>query len=61
MVAREILLSVDVAVPLAAIGSMLVTLVLDNDLEGKIDEIDSTDRPVVVADDNIAVRCRQTC
>jgi hypothetical protein len=60
VVAREILMSVDVTVPLTAIGSVLVTLVLDNDLEGKIDKIDSTDRAIVVADDDVAFRDRQT-
>jgi hypothetical protein len=45
--ADEILVSVDVAVPLAAIGSVLVNLVFDNDLESQIDKIDSSDRTVV--------------
>jgi hypothetical protein len=38
---------------------VLITLVLDNDLEGEVDQIDSTDRTIVVADDDIALRCRQ--
>ena len=57
MVAREIFVSVDVAVPLAAIGSVLVTLVLDDQLVRHVDKIDSADRAVVVADDDIALRC----
>jgi hypothetical protein len=59
--AHEILLSVDVAVPLAAIRSVLVTFVFDNDLESQIDKIDSSDRTVVVASDDIALRCWQIC
>lgn len=61
MAADEILVSVDVAVPLAAIGSVLVNLVFDNDLESQIDKIDSSDRTVVVADDDIALRWWQIC
>jgi hypothetical protein len=59
-VAREILVSVDVAVPLAEIGSVLVTLLFDNDLESHVDKIDSADRPLIGADDEIALGCRQT-
>lgn len=58
MIACEVLMPVDVAIPLSAISSMLIALVLNDDLECEIDEVDAADWASVVADHDVAFRRR---
>ena len=51
-------MAVDVAVPLVAVGAVLVALVLDDQLVPHIDQINPADRALVVADDQDAFRHR---
>jgi len=56
----ELIGPVDIGVPLVAIKAVLVALVLDQDLVGPEYEVDTADRPVIVPDDKIRLRLRQT-
>jgi hypothetical protein len=54
----EIFLAINVTVPLVAIGTVLITLILDDQLVRQLDQIHAPDRAPVVADDPIAFRHR---
>ena len=59
MIACEVLMTIDVAIPLSAISSMLITLVLNDDFECEVDEVDAANWTVpVVADHEVALRRR---
>jgi hypothetical protein len=55
-----IFLAVNVRVPLVAIGAVLMTLMLDDQLVRQIDQIHAPDRALAIADDQVAFRYRQT-
>jgi len=49
-------MAVDIAIPLIAVGAVLIALVLDDQLVRQVDEIDPADRAAIVTDDKIAFR-----
>jgi hypothetical protein len=51
-------MAIDVAIPLSAISSMLITLVLNDDFECEVDEVDAANWTSVVADHEVALRRR---
>jgi hypothetical protein len=59
VVACEFLVSVNITVPLTAVRPMLITFILDNDLEGDVDKVNSTDWAFFVSDDEVALWCWQ--
>jgi hypothetical protein len=58
MIACEVPMAIDVAIPLSAISSMLITLVLNDDFECEVDEVDAANWTSVVADHEVALRRR---
>jgi hypothetical protein len=58
MIACEVLMAIDVAIPVSAISSMLITLVLNDDFECEVDEVDAANWISVVADHEVALRRR---
>jgi hypothetical protein len=51
-------MTVDIGVPLMAIGAVLIALILDDQLLCQIDQVDATHRPLIVSDDQVAFRGR---
>ena len=49
-------MAVDVAVPLVAVGAVLVAFVLDDQLVRQVDQVDPADGALVVSDDQVAFR-----
>ena len=49
-------MAVDVAVPLVAVGAVLVAFVLDDQLVRHVDQVNPADRALVIADDQVAFR-----
>ena len=56
MVACKILMAINVAVPLIAVGPVLIALILDDQLVCEMHKVDTANGAVVVADDEIALR-----
>jgi hypothetical protein len=56
LVPSEVFLAINVAVPLVAIGPVLITLVLTDQSVRQIDQIDPADRAMVITNDQVAFR-----
>jgi len=59
VITNEILMAINVAIPLSSIGPVLVALVLDDQLVREIDQVDAPDWAIVVTDDEIALGHRK--
>ena len=59
VIAGEVFLAINVAIPLVTVRAVLIAFVLDDQLVLQVDQVDPAHRALVIADDHIAFRHRQ--